>query len=736
MNSEELELSLRTEFESYLKEVLAGIRRDVSDFQKNFEAEFEKHKSQLDDAFRGLGERFETNFEFDPAFRSSVEEHLRLARDEGATLTAAAFGEAEKLAKEAAAPAANFDQLRDAISDISSKTSQADILRSLTEHASNFAPRGVFFIVRNEHLIGWKAFGDEAGVTDDEVREIKFSIASDTLLSAAVESLATEDNSGKVYEDDGLFLEPLGYGTPDRMYAIPLVARGRGVAVLYADYGTEGIVLNPEALETLVKVAGMTVELMAASHSATAVQTVQSQAAKTAEDQAPETEPAAHEETVSEAETTGSFEEFQAEHPQFETVETVEAVSEPAADPGFGFETIKIDQQDEAAGFEHETQTVESPQFVDTAASDNLAVEETPQEAETGAEPETFEAHETGFEFQTSAEPEAHVETPSYVGHEAGYDFRPSAEPEATVEQESYVENETGYDFQPSAEPEASVEEEQYVEHETGYDLQTAAEPEASVEEEQYVEHETRHDLQTAAEPETSVEHESEETHETSFEHEAHAEQEAADVPSYETQAEPETAVDAKEEYSYFEPVEESVVEETPSAESETTAEDSFTRADDRDNVGTFPVPEYSPRPDHLNGIRNGMVGVQTAEPAVDIAAVQTTPRIRFGERPVDLPIEVPEDERRLHNDARRFARLLVSEIKLYNEQKVAEGRQTGDLYERLREAIDRSRDMYDKRVQPPVASKFDYFHYELVNSLAEGEASKLGEGYPGAYLR
>ena len=101
--------------------------------------------------------------------------------------------------------------------------------------------------------------------------------------------------------------------------------------------------------------------------------------------------------------------------------------------------------------------------------------------------------------------------------------------------------------------------------------------------------------------------------------------------------------------------------------------------------------------------------------------------------RPVDLPIEVPEEERRIHNDARRFARLLVSEIKLYNEKKVIEGREGNDLYDRLREAIDRSREMYDKRVQPPVAAKFDYFHYEIVNSLADGHEERLGSGYPGA---
>jgi hypothetical protein len=73
-----------------------------------------------------------------------------------------------------------------------------------------------------------------------------------------------------------------------------------------------------------------------------------------------------------------------------------------------------------------------------------------------------------------------------------------------------------------------------------------------------------------------------------------------------------------------------------------------------------------------------------------------------------------------------------VSEIKLYNEDKVKQGRESGDLYDRLKEAIDRSREMYDKRVEPPVSSKFDYFHYELVNDLAEGDANRLGNAYPG----
>jgi hypothetical protein len=119
--------------------------------------------------------------------------------------------------------------------------------------------------------------------------------------------------------------------------------------------------------------------------------------------------------------------------------------------------------------------------------------------------------------------------------------------------------------------------------------------------------------------------------------------------------------------------------------------------------------------------------------PPVEASAPATTPRRRYGQD-VELPVEVAsEEERRLHNDARRFARLLVSEIKLYNEQKVVEGRSQGDLYQRLREYIDRSREMYDKRVRPEVAQRYDYFHNELVNTLAEGDEAKLGSAYPGA---
>ena len=87
----------------------------------------------------------------------------------------------------------------------------------------------------------------------------------------------------------------------------------------------------------------------------------------------------------------------------------------------------------------------------------------------------------------------------------------------------------------------------------------------------------------------------------------------------------------------------------------------------------------------------------------------------------------IPEADRAKHIEARKIARLLVSEIKLYNEAKVDQGRKNNDIYERLKEDIDRSRQMYDERIPDEVRKSSNYFYDELVRILADGDATALG---------
>jgi hypothetical protein len=100
--------------------------------------------------------------------------------------------------------------------------------------------------------------------------------------------------------------------------------------------------------------------------------------------------------------------------------------------------------------------------------------------------------------------------------------------------------------------------------------------------------------------------------------------------------------------------------------------------------------------------------------------------------RPIEPPAEpaepaVSSEDDARQEEARRFARLLVSEIKLYNEDEVERGRVEKDLGERLKDDIERSREMYEKRIPAEVRSGRDYFQDELVRILADGDADAFG---------
>ena len=95
-----------------------------------------------------------------------------------------------------------------------------------------------------------------------------------------------------------------------------------------------------------------------------------------------------------------------------------------------------------------------------------------------------------------------------------------------------------------------------------------------------------------------------------------------------------------------------------------------------------------------------------------------------------DAIAKMPPEQSEVHRKAQRFARLLVDEIKLYNQAKVSDGRKNRDLYDRLKEDIEKSRATYLKRYGNTAASGTDYFSNELVRSLAEDDSSLMGANF------
>ena len=457
-----LEDSLRREIESYLEDRLSAVKQEITTLQ-----------SLLNESLSTFLDR-QAAVQMEGSLLASITEHLHAAHERGVELAASESSRAKA--------SSDMAIVKSAISEINEQKSQADILKALVNRASSFAPRVAFFVIKGEQASGWRGRGFEGTVGDDTIQQISLSLSSDTVVGSAAKGLATWSGGPGSHSEDHTLLNRLGEQHAQRIVAIPLVVRGRAVAVLYADSaGLDSESINLEALETLVTVSGMAVELLSVSRTAP------------------------------------------------------KRVAEEAAAPA----------------------RVEEPQ--------------------------------PSYEPQSSYEPASEYAEP----------------PEREIE--PYAGADTIESYQPP-------------------------------------------------------------------------------------QSEPASLVEAV-------PVDEpaGVFDETP-AEAAGMGEE---------------TPTWIPAP---------------VEPSP-----ATQQRRRFGQDS-ELPIEVSSDEeRRLHNDARRFARLLISEIKLYNEQKVAEGRSEHDLYDRLREYIDRSRDMYDKRVKAEVAARYDYFHGELVNTLAEGDVSKLGSNYPGA---
>jgi hypothetical protein len=143
--------------------------------------------------------------------------------------------------------------------------------------------------------------------------------------------------------------------------------------------------------------------------------------------------------------------------------------------------------------------------------------------------------------------------------------------------------------------------------------------------------------------------------------------------------------------------------------------------------VPSFSDPFAAHAPKHVEATP-AAVAVEEAATVVEAEPVALSTEAAV-EAPDSSP-QMPPEETDVHRKARRFARLLVDEIKLYNQAKVSEGRKNKDLYDRLKEDIEKSRTTYRKRYGNTAAAGTDYFSQELIRSLAEDDSSIMGANF------
>lgn len=68
---------------------------------------------------------------------------------------------------------------------------------------------------------------------------------------------------------------------------------------------------------------------------------------------------------------------------------------------------------------------------------------------------------------------------------------------------------------------------------------------------------------------------------------------------------------------------------------------------------------------------------------------------------------------------ARRFSRIIVSDIALYNQDAVVEGIKNGTFYEVLKNDVDEGRELYERRIPEAIKAQKDYYQEAFDNFIA-----------------
>lgn len=94
--------------------------------------------------------------------------------------------------------------------------------------------------------------------------------------------------------------------------------------------------------------------------------------------------------------------------------------------------------------------------------------------------------------------------------------------------------------------------------------------------------------------------------------------------------------------------------------------------------------------------LEEGRKAVPGPSPAPDLNKTQAMPRTVGNQA--------------AHDAAKRLARIIISDIALYNQRAIEDGIRNGTVYELLRDEIEEGKKLYESRVPAEISSSTDYY--------------------------
>ncbi len=565
-----------------------------------------------------------------------------------------------------------FSELRDALSALDRARSQAEVLSALLAASARYCSRALLLLLRGREVRGWsgRAFGDE-----EVVRALSLPLAADGPWGTMAGGHGTVPLTAG---DCAALCSLLEAELPREGVLVPLVLRDQVAAALYADR-LAGDELVIEALQALVYAAAQAIESLPfrergttpTLHLATAEAGAEAPALPVWQ-AAAEAAPAAVVEVGEEEEAAGGeAAAAPAEGPEAPAYE--EAAAPAAVEPVYEEPAL----EEAPAG---EPEPAEPPSAEEVAAA---PAEEAPEPAAAPVWGERIEEEDTAASLDDTA---AMLGSPLEDAAAAGWrleEAEPAAAPEPiapgwVAEEEAPV---WGAPVEEAPAWGTPIEEPE----EWGAPVEEAAPPPSAW------------PAETAAVPATP----------------------GAPIPgSPEWRSAPTAGWSVPADEAAAAAAAPAPLDDTARVPHLQPSETVMLRTDAWGAPAEAPAAEAPPPAGPAQTVRISTAGPEVAPPS----GVQG-PGWAFA----TTRLQVAPDDEAQHEEARRLARLLVSEIKLYNEEQVDEGRRNRDLYERLKEDIDRSRQMYEERVEQRILNTTDYFYQELVRILAAGDSKALG---------
>ncbi len=96
-----------------------------------------------------------------------------------------------------------------------------------------------------------------------------------------------------------------------------------------------------------------------------------------------------------------------------------------------------------------------------------------------------------------------------------------------------------------------------------------------------------------------------------------------------------------------------------------------------------------------------------------------------FQKEECDIP-RVDEQDPEAVEKARRFARIIVSDIALYNQELVIEGIRNGTFFELLKNDVEEGRELYEKRVPAVIRARKNYYQEAFDNFIGAAKRKNV----------